>query len=328
MRFLLNALLAATALIPAATAASAQDAPFERGGDRGDRGHREERVPLGDSDRPQRQDAPRAEAPRADATARVAAEPQRGWNRSDRGGAMRADAGVQAQAWQRQPQSLPPQVQQQQQPQVQRQWSDRRTPAFGNGQPQGARPTADDWNRQRALRSSPAFTGNVAPQPGFRDDRRPATDWNRQRVEPQRYDNRRYDNQRYDNRNGWNQPRGDQWRGGSDNGRRYDARGSWNRTWRNDRQYDWSRYRNDNRYAYRLPRYYAPSGWSYGYRRFSIGVTLSSLLWDENYWIDDPYSYRLPEAYGPYRWVRYYNDALLVDVRYGQVVDVVYDIFW
>ena len=41
-----------------------------------------------------------------------------------------------------------------------------------------------------------------------------------------------------------------------------------------------------------------------------------------------PYDYRLPEAYGPYRWVRYYNDALLVDIYTGEVVDTVYDIFW
>ncbi|RZM12158.1 MAG: hypothetical protein EOP67_66195, partial [Sphingomonas sp.] len=51
-------------------------------------------------------------------------------------------------------------------------------------------------------------------------------------------------------------------------------------------------------------------------------------LWSRNYWIDDPYSYRLPEAYGPYRWVRYYDDALLVDVRTGVVVDTAYGIFW
>ncbi|MEG8047084.1 RcnB family protein [Sphingomonas aerolata] len=36
----------------------------------------------------------------------------------------------------------------------------------------------------------------------------------------------------------------------------------------------------------------------------------------------------MPEAYGPYRWVRYYNDALLVDLDSGRVVDTVYDIFW
>jgi hypothetical protein len=38
--------------------------------------------------------------------------------------------------------------------------------------------------------------------------------------------------------------------------------------------------------------------------------------------------YRLPQAYGPFRWVRYYGDALLVNIYTGQVVDVVYDFFW
>jgi hypothetical protein len=52
------------------------------------------------------------------------------------------------------------------------------------------------------------------------------------------------------------------------------------------------------------------------------------MLFAPDYWINDPFYYRLPPAYGPYRWVRYYNDALLVDVRSGYVVDVIHDIFW
>ena len=55
---------------------------------------------------------------------------------------------------------------------------------------------------------------------------------------------------------------------------------------------------------------------------------MSSILFEQNYWIDDAEYYGLPPAYGPYRWVRYYNDALLVDIYSGQVVDTVYDIFW
>lgn len=101
----------------------------------------------------------------------------------------------------------------------------------------------------------------------------------------------------------------------------------WNRGWRNDGRYDWNRYRGVNRSAYRLPRYYAPGGWD-GYRRFGVGVSLTRSLWGRNYWIGDPYAYRLPPAYGAYRWVRYYDDALLVDLRSGRVVDAVYGIFW
>ncbi|MEI9927343.1 MAG: RcnB family protein [Sphingomonas sp.] len=98
--------------------------------------------------------------------------------------------------------------------------------------------------------------------------------------------------------------------------------------WRNDNRYNWRGYRNQNRNAFHLPRYYAPRGYGYGYQRFSIGLTIGSLLFAPQYWIDDPWSYRLPDAYGPYRWVRYFNDALLVDIDTGEVVDVEYDIFW
>lgn len=109
---------------------------------------------------------------------------------------------------------------------------------------------------------------------------------------------------------------------------RWDDRGRWDNRWRSDRRYDWRSYRYSNRELYRMPRYYAPHGWGYGYRRFSIGITISTMLFAPQYWIAEPYAYRLPEAYGPYRWVRYYNDALLVDIYSGEVVDVIYGIFW
>lgn len=104
--------------------------------------------------------------------------------------------------------------------------------------------------------------------------------------------------------------------------------GGWNRGWRDDRHYDYRSYRVQNNIVFRLNPYYAPRGWGYGYRRFSPGFTLSTFLFDQDYWIDDPYAYRLPPVWGPYRWVRYYNDALLVDVRSGVIVDAVYGIFW
>lgn len=116
-------------------------------------------------------------------------------------------------------------------------------------------------------------------------------------------------------------------RAGWDRGDRY-AGQRWSGGWRQDRRYDWARYRSSNRNAFRLPRYYAPGGWGYGYRRFGIGTRIAASLFASSYWIADPWSYRLPPAWGPYRWVRYYGDAMLVDVRSGQVVDVIHDIFW
>jgi hypothetical protein len=102
---------------------------------------------------------------------------------------------------------------------------------------------------------------------------------------------------------------------------------NWSRDWHRDSRYDWNRYRNGNRDAYRLGRYSTPYR-NWGYRRLNVGFYLQPLFYSDSYWIGNPYDYRLPPAYGPYRWVRYYNDALLVNIYNGEVVDTVYDIFW
>ncbi|MDP9422347.1 MAG: RcnB family protein [Pseudomonadota bacterium] len=135
---------------------------------------------------------------------------------------------------------------------------------------------------------------------GRRGDRDDDRDWRRDR------DGRR------DNDRDWRRDR--------------DGRHGWSRDWRRDHRYDWSNYRNRYRTLYRLGRYYDPYG--YGYRRFSIGLNLWPSYYRTNYWLDDPWRYRLPPAYGPYRWVRYYDDALLVNIYSGQVVDVIHNFFW
>ena len=50
--------------------------------------------------------------------------------------------------------------------------------------------------------------------------------------------------------------------------------------------------------------------------------------YSSRYWINDPWYYRLPYAPPGTRWVRYYDDAILVDMWSGQVVDVIYNFFW
>jgi hypothetical protein len=122
--------------------------------------------------------------------------------------------------------------------------------------------------------------------------------------------------------NGWHDNEG--WR---NNGQAYGNSRMWNRNWRGDSRYDWRGYRSANHDIYRLGPYYSPYR-SYSYRRLTVGFYLDSLFFGSRYWIDDPWSYRLPPAYGPYRWVRYYDDALLVDIESGEVVDVIYDFFW
>jgi len=115
-----------------------------------------------------------------------------------------------------------------------------------------------------------------------------------------------------------------------DNNRTWASRDNnqrWDRNWRSNNRYDWQRYRAYNRNAYHVGRYYSPYR-DYDYRRLSIGYRLAPLFFSQDYWIGDPGYYRLPDVYGPYRWVRYYDDALLVDVYSGEVVDVIYDFFW
>ena len=100
----------------------------------------------------------------------------------------------------------------------------------------------------------------------------------------------------------------------------------WSDDWHRDRRYDWRRYRDRNRSVFRLGYYSDPFGWNY--RRWSTGSYLYPSYYGSSYWLHDPWQYRLPPAYGPYRWVRYWNDALLVNVYTGQVVEVMHGFFW
>jgi hypothetical protein len=101
--------------------------------------------------------------------------------------------------------------------------------------------------------------------------------------------------------------------------------GNWNRDWRNDRRYDWRRYRDSHRSIFRIGVYFDPFG--YGYRRFDIGYRLQPYYYEQRYWID-PGLYQLPYPPPGTMWVRYWNDALLVDMYSGEVVDVIRDFFW
>jgi len=105
-----------------------------------------------------------------------------------------------------------------------------------------------------------------------------------------------------------------------------DGKHRWSGEWRHDHRYDWRGHRSRYGSLYRFGRYYDPYGW--GYRRFSIGLNLWPSYYGSSFWLNDPWQYRLPQAYGPYQWVRYYDDALLVNIYTGQVVDVVYNFFW
>lgn len=308
---MLAAIMAASALIPAAAMAQeGNDRPHREEGQGQREGRPQRPAMVGDAGRPQWRrpegqpagQAPAARPPAPQSQAQPQAQPQpqqpqapRWSGRDDRGGrpngqggrpGFRPDFGNDRGD---RPQGQPPQ-----QPGG-RPFDGR--PGF-NGGPNGGRPAFDGAQPGR----DPRYGGGA--QPG--------------RGDPRGNDGRGGDwrGDRHDGRPGYNN-------GWNNNGNR-----GWNRDWRRDNRYNYNYYRNQNRNLYHLPRYYAPAGWGYGYRRFSIGFTLNSFLYDQDYWIDDADYYRLPPAYGPYRWVRYYNDALLVDIRTGYVVDTVYDIFW
>lgn len=283
----------------------------------------------------------------------AASAQERGWNRGGQQGEARQDGGEQRPAWQgrggggenrgggegrggwrgngggnnggggqqaprfqapAQPQAQAPvQVQPQAQPQGINRWLGSRD---GGGR---------SWREDNAQQGArPEQNARRAPWNGGGEQR---GNWNRdndRRQDAQRNWNRDND-RRQDAQRAWGRVDSRNWNGGnrwSDNdGRR------WNNDWRRDNRYNWQSYRNANRSLFRGDRYYSPyRNWSY--RRLGIGFMLQPLFYSSTYWIDDPWQYRLPDAYGPYRWVRYYDDALLVDIYTGEVVDVINDFFW
>jgi len=100
----------------------------------------------------------------------------------------------------------------------------------------------------------------------------------------------------------------------------------WRDDWRRDRRFDWRDHRRRHRSLFRFSVYVDPFGW--GYHRYGAGWRLWPSYYSSHFWLNDPWMYRLPPSYGPYRWIRYYDDALLVNIYSGQVVDVIHDFFW
>ena len=67
-------------------------------------------------------------------------------------------------------------------------------------------------------------------------------------------------------------------------------------------------------------------GW-YPYR-WVYGQLLPPLFWSRNYWIEDYWNYGLEDPPYGFVWVRDGNDALLIDVGGGQILSVVYGVFY
>jgi len=161
-----------------------------------------------------------------------------------------------------------------------------------------------------------------------RQDRQQGGYWQRQARDQGQYGATRYPQQRYGN-NYTGRDRGDWTRQGRPSPFRVESnrssRVNWNRDWRNDRRYDWRDRRYRHRSLFHLGLYIDPFGW--GYQPYSIGYDLQPSYYQQNYWID-PAMYGLPYPPPGAQWVRYWNDAVLVDMYSGQIIDSIPGFFW
>jgi len=63
------------------------------------------------------------------------------------------------------------------------------------------------------------------------------------------------------------------------------------------------------------------------YQRFTVGARIQPAYFGRNYVVNDYRQFRWTTPGANQRWVRHYDDALLVNVRTGRVVKVVYSAF-
>lgn len=91
---------------------------------------------------------------------------------------------------------------------------------------------------------------------------------------------------------------------------------------------DWSHYRHIGHayHRYHLGHFYWPRG--YHYRRWVYGEILPGVFFTTRYWLHDWRIYGLYPPPPGTRWVRYGPDALLIDRYSGEIIRVVYGIFY
>ena len=78
--------------------------------------------------------------------------------------------------------------------------------------------------------------------------------------------------------------------------------------------------------GYHIGPYHAPRG--FAYRRWSYGQVLPRYYWGQQYWLNEYWLFGLDVPPVGLEWVRYGPDALLIDTRTGEVVQVVYGRFF
>jgi Ni/Co efflux regulator RcnB len=72
--------------------------------------------------------------------------------------------------------------------------------------------------------------------------------------------------------------------------------------------------------------YVRPQGWYY--RRWSYGQTFPQAFYARDYWISDYQAYGLIDPPEDCQWVRYDNDAVLVDIDTGDILQVIYNFYY
>ena len=93
-----------------------------------------------------------------------------------------------------------------------------------------------------------------------------------------------------------------------------------------ERNQDWRDYRRNHRDVFRRGAYRGPRG--YAYRPVTIGYRFAPAYYARSYWITDPWTYHLRRPAAGLTWIRYGNDAVLVNLRTGRVVEVANGFFW
>src|SRR4051812_8408502 len=73
--------------------------------------------------------------------------------------------------------------------------------------------------------------------------------------------------------------------------------------------------------------FYRPPQGFYNHR-WVYGEILPRSFWARDYWLSNFYDYDLPPPPPGTVWVRYGNDALLIDDFDGQIIEVVYNVFY
>jgi len=66
----------------------------------------------------------------------------------------------------------------------------------------------------------------------------------------------------------------------------------------------------------------------YRYRHFARGGTVPPLWRDDRFYVREWFAFGLTEPAFGYRWIRYYDDALLINVSTGEVAEVMPDVDW